>query len=639
MDELLEQFLIEGRDLIAQAHADLEMLAADPAHAAAIDGAFRAVHTLKGSVAIFAMEPAERLLHAAEDLLDAARKGRTAIDQDAHAALVAFIDQTDRWIDDLEQSGALPDDAGEVAIALLATLNDAGGETRRRSRHVASAPWLTRLAAREAATIEQAGAALTAFRYEPDADCFFRGDDPLALVAAVPDLIALTILPVEAWPELDDIEPFRCALVLEGLSAASEASVREAFRLAPDQVSLAAVSPEALGAQRGEQRQRLMRVDPARLDQLSNVVGELSVAINALAPIAEAADQAAPQLGAAVRAAQTEIERIAGGIRQSVATVRLVSLAASLRRLPRVVREVAGVLGKQVRFELRGETLEVDKEIADGLFEPLLHLIRNAVDHGIEDPDAREQAGKAREGLLKLGVRREADDVVIALSDDGAGIDVRRVRDIAVAHGLLDREAADALSDAQATRLIFAPGFSTAGAVSDLSGRGVGMDAVQTAVDRLRGRIEIESERGRGTSFRLVLPLNAITTRLLIVNVGESRFAVPLDQVVETARIDAERLMPLGLGTACVLRDRTVPVLDLGALLGAETAPSSIARLLVTRAGDERVALRVDGMGRRIDALVKEKSRLLSGLPSIAGTTVLGNGEVLLVLDLPELVG
>jgi two-component system chemotaxis sensor kinase CheA len=316
----------------------------------------------------------------------------------------------------------------------------------------------------------------------------------------------------------------------------------------------------------------------------------------------------------------------------------MVSLAPSLRRLPRLVREIAAQLGKPIRFELSGEGVEVDKQIADGLFEPLLHLVRNALDHGIESADRRVAAGKAAEGLLRLGIRREGDVILVSLSDDGAGIDPDHIRRIAIARGLVTRETADALADAATIRLIFEPGFSTAETVTGVSGRGVGMDAVQAAVERLRGSIEIASSAGEGSAFTLRLPANAITTRLLVIEIGDDRYGVALDQIVETVRVGSNALIPLGSGTAVVLRDKTVPVLSLATLLGAIDHPTAAAKLLVTRSAGEPVAVRVDGFAERIDTLVRPPSGILAATAGVAGTTLTGEGDVLLVLDLPELV-
>ncbi|WP_066798566.1 chemotaxis protein CheA [Sphingomonas soli] len=638
MDELLSQFLIEARELIAQAGDDFEWLARDPADSARIDSAFRAIHTLKGSVAIFDMVPAGRALHAAEDVLDRARAGRHRLGRTNVDALVAVLDQTDRWVDAMERDGALSPRAGAEADALLARLQSNVARPPKLPA-AETPPWLPALLAREAAAIEAAASDLVAFRYNPDSECFFRGEDPLATVAALPGIAALAILPNAAWPAIDAFEPFQCMVTIEGLSAAAFDDVRTAFRFVADQVMLFPVAAaRAAEAEIQTAAAKSLRIDTARIDALADGVGELIVANNALAHVAAEADRVDPQIGAQVRAAHAALERAVSGMRRSVMTVRLVSLGPSLRRLPRMVREIAATLGKPVRFEISGEGIEVDKGIADELFEPLLHLVRNALDHGIEPGVVRRKAGKPETGLLRLAVTREGDQVVVALTDDGAGIDTARVRAIAVERGLLDRDAAAALDEMQAMRLIFAPGFSTAATVSAVSGRGVGMDAVKAAIDRLGGRVEIGSVLGRGTTIRLRLPLNAILTRLLIVRAGGERYGIPLDRIVETTSIPTEHIHDVGGGRSCVLRDRAIPVLSLAALLGAEDRRSPFTKLIVTENAAEPVGVIVDGFGQRIDGLVRPKTGLMAGVRGLAGTTTLGDGGVLLVLDLAELV-
>ena len=636
MDELLQQFLIEAPDLIAQATADLEQLAQNAADRARIDSAFRAVHTLKGSVAIFDMAPAGRALHAAEDLLERARAGSQPLDSEGVAALIAVLDETDRWVDSMEQTGALPANAGSVADRLIAAF--AGSDLS--SSPGVQIEWLGSLRSRERATIDGAETDLVAFRYSPDSECFFRGEDPLAIVGAVPDIVAFAILPNEPWPALADFEPFRCSVTLEGLSSAPLADVRSALRLIADQLATAIipVSDRPQDDLAPSTIQRALRIDSARVDALADGVGELIIASHTLSHVAEEADRIDAQFGAKVHAAQAELDRAVEGMRRSVMAVRMVSLASSLRRLPRTVREIAAGLGKPVRFEMRGEATEVDKGIADAIYEPLLHLVRNALDHGIEPPEARSAAGKAELATLKLDIGRDGDRVVIALSDDGAGIDPARIRDVAVERQVIDRETADSMDDAHAIRLIFAAGFSTASEVSAVSGRGVGLDAVQTAVDDLGGTIEIASTVGSGTAFFLRLPLNAIMTRLLIVAAAGDRYAVPLDRIIETVSVPSEHILAVGTGRACVLRDRTLPILELATMLGRESEPAPLTKLLVTEAATEPVGIVVDGFGQRIDGIVRPRSGLLAGVPGVAGTTLLGDGGLLLVLDLAELV-
>lgn len=641
-DELLEQFLIEGRDLVADAQAQLRILALDSGNKAAIDAAFRAVHTLKGSVGIFPMTPAERVLHFAEEVLDRSRKGTSALASAEIARLVAMLDQTDRWIDEMERAGALNGSAKAVADALVEENRSPAPDDEPTQSVPSTTPaWAAALIEREAGAIAQAQSALTAFRYAPDREAFFRGDDPLGLVAKIPDVTALAIFPAEGtWPAADEFDPFACQMVIEGLSAASLPDLQLLFRLVSDQLDLHPIDTIAatVAGNTGEVAS-VLRVDAARIDRLAEGVGELAIAANAFAPIIARADALDTELAQAIRSAQAGLERAVGSIQRAVSAVRLVPLGPTLRRLPRLVREIATELGKAVDFTLTGEQAEVDKQIADGLFEPLLHLVRNALDHGIEAPELRRAANKAPAGKLDVAIVRQADEVVITLRDDGAGIDPDRIRSVAIARGLLDSEAATTLGDAAALRLIFEPGFSTAEKVSGVSGRGVGMDAVQSAVDRLRGRIEIDSRLGEGTTFRLRLPANALTTRLLLVEIGPDRYAVPFDQIRETVRVDSDRLVPVGTGWACVLRDRTVPVLDLATLLGGSNSARLPAHLLVTAVSGEPVAVRVDRFGERIDAMIRTPTGLLANMPSVAGTAVTGDGGVLLVLDLAEVMG
>jgi len=635
MDELLEQFLIESRDLIAQAHEDMAALEHAPTDRPRIDSAFRAVHTLKGSVAVFNLMPAIQALHAAEDVLDKARSGAAGLDGERIAALVDCLDLTDRWVDAMEDHGVLPAQAVADADLLVARLS--GVAQVARAGATEAADWAMALATELGNDDGEAGA-VVAFRYSPDPDCFFRGDDPLAIVAAIPELSALRIEPVDPWPALADMEPFRCNIQLLGLSRAPLADVQVVFRLVADQVEISAVERNADAAEAGAvgNTVRLLRVDAARVDALADGVGELIVASNALSQVANRAERIDIGLAAQIRAVQGNFERVVGDMHRSILAVRMVSIAPTLRRLPRMVREIAAATGREVTLKMTGETTEIDKGVADELFEPLLHLVRNAVDHGIEPPADRVAAGKAEQGVINLDVSRSGDHVRIVLADDGKGIDPALIRRIAVERGVVGPDTAAGLDDRAAIRLIFAPGFSTAATVSDISGRGVGMDAVQTAIDRIGGRIEVASRRGEGTAVTLLLPLHAITTKLLIVEVGDDRFGIPLNHIVETSTIHETDIFPIGRGRACVHRDHTLPLLSLAQLLDQRAISEN--KLLVMGTGADSVGVMVSGLRERVDAMVRPPRGLLANIPGIAGTTLLGNGGVLIVLDLPELV-
>lgn len=624
-DDLLPEFLSEGRELTQQAARDLELLSRGPDRTA-LDRGFRAVHTLKGSAGLFGLEPMVRLLHVAEDVLGEMRGG-AAVDAAVIAVLVEIIDQVDHWFDDLAATGALPDQAAADGGRLAARL---GG------------------AAPQAAFAATAHTGRLRIRYVPRPDCYFAGDDPMAIIAAVPDLVDLTIAPREPFGDLGAYDPFVCNLVLEAVSTAERARVEEALRLVSDQVEL---TPLALADAPAEQAQaethavRTIRVEAGRVDRLADLTGELVVAKGGLADLAAQAEALADgyALAQALRAQQARIDRLVADLHGTVGRIRLTPMAPLLGRFPRLVREVARSLGKSADFRVEGGDIEVDKAVIDGLYEPLLHVLRNALDHGIEAPLARRAAGKPEAGALRLSARAEGEQVVVEVADDGAGIDPDRLRALAVARGLITTAAAAALDPQAALDLIFLPGFSTAANVSDLSGRGVGMDAVRSAVSRLGGRVQVSSALGRGSTVRFVLPITMVLTKVMVVACGGERYGLAIDGVVETTRVPLDRLTNVRDGQAFVLRDRVVPLLRLADLVGGSAAAlvekAQVLRVVVVRAGEEWVGLAVDAFVDRLDAALRPMSGLLANAPGVVGSTLTADGAVLMVLDPAELIG
>jgi two-component system chemotaxis sensor kinase CheA len=652
MSELLEQFLIEGRELAQQATEDLLALERDPADAARLDSAFRAVHTLKGSVALFDLRPMERALHAAEDLLDALRGGRLGAARGVIDALLDCIGTSEAWIEALARTGGLPADAAARGRALEEALRSPlrSEDEAPPMREERPGAWAAALALAEApavSTARAAGREVTALRYRPAADCFFLGDDPMALLRAVPEMIALRLATRQPWPEPAAMDPFACNLVIELLSTAEEAELRQVFRFVADQIDTtrlaapaAPMPEEPAPAGAAGPGGRSLRVDAARIDALMDLVGELIVAKNGLAHLVAQLGEAEPGLARALGESQAGIAALAEAMHRTVLGVRMTPLARSFRRLPRLVRDAAAALGKTVALEIRGEAVEADKAIVDGLFDPLLHLLRNAVDHGIEPPAARVAAGKPPEGRITLEARREGEGILVTVTDDGRGIDPAWIRQVAKARGLMAEAEIDSLDEEAAVQLVFRPGFSTAASVTALSGRGVGMDAVRASVEALGGRVSLASRPGAGSTIRLLLPQGASVTTVLLVRLGEEVFGVPTDVVAETARIPVDRILPLRQGEAFVLRDRTVPLLRLSALLELPAAPrGGMVRMAVVGSGTARVGVEVDGFGGRADVLLRPLPGLLSGMPGLLGTALMGDGQVLMVLDMPELVG
>jgi two-component system chemotaxis sensor kinase CheA len=640
MDELLDQFLIEGRELIQQASDDLLALDRNHADSTRLDSAFRAFHTLKGSVGLFDLIPMGQALHAAEDLLSAARDDRISMSGTLVGVLLDCIGACEEWVEDFARRGQLSAGADQRSHHLQQALRahlDAG----QPGAVPAPQPnWVAALLGRAPDAAARAnGQRLTAMRYVPSADCFLSGDDPLALVRSVPGLLALHVEPREPWAD-GQIEPFTCNLVIELLCTAPVDEVRRIVRFVADQVVVVeAVS--AVGQTSGQPRPaRGLRVDPGKVDALVDLVGELIVAKNALAHLARKAAGLDLELGRALSASQADIERLVGDAHRAVMDLRMVPLAQTFRRLPRLVRDLAVRVGKDVRFEMVGEDLDADKTVVDGLFEPLLHILRNAIDHGIEPAADRAAAGKAHTGQVTLTAARQSHQIVISVADDGSGIDPAKVRATAKARRVLEPAALDALSDEAVGELIFAPGFSTAAAITETSGRGVGMDAVRGAVSALGGRITLTSVPAAGTTIRLLLPQTVTVHRVITVQVGDERYGIPMSAIIQIARVAAGAIMIVGPGEAFVLRDSTVPVVRLTALLGHPVGPRpETAKILVIATADGPVGIEVDGLAEQVDVLSRPLTGLLSGMSGFLGAALLGDGSVLMVLDVPALIG
>jgi two-component system, chemotaxis family, sensor kinase CheA len=322
-------------------------------------------------------------------------------------------------------------------------------------------------------------------------------------------------------------------------------------------------------------------------------------------------------------------------------SVRMLPVDHVFQRFPRLVRDIARRLGKQVELRLEGAETEADKNVVEALADPLIHMVRNSLDHGIEPPAERLAAGKPEQGTLRLSAQHENDHVVIRVSDDGRGLDAARLRAKAVEKGLIEPERANTMSEEEAFQLIFLPGFSTAAAVSDLSGRGVGMDVVRTTIEKAGGRVRLSSRPGEGTVVEIALPLSMAITRIMTVACGERLFGVPMALVVETVRVPRAALHRVGENDAFVLRDRVVPVLRLSRLLDLpepEDEPPAQEAILVVRIHGERLGIIVSAFEEVMETIVKPLEGVLAGLRGFTGTTLLGDGRVLLILDVPELV-
>ena len=740
MNEFLEQFLIEGRELVQQSTEDLLALEEEPQDQARLDSVFRGFHTLKGLAGIVEFAAMSRLLHAAENSLSAIRSGHRPVTPEAISDYLACLDQTVQWFDNLERDDQLPSVPDEAVDALVALFDETAmdGASAGETPSGSTPDWIEPLLA---AHPDRRDAARVAVRYRPDRDCFFRGEDPLTRLEVLPGLLAVELKPNDAWPPLDELDPFACNLTVLALAGDTPENVGAAWRGAPGQVEIIALDPmrsaaglrpalppeilailedqlrlatedagegfvgrfgsagqvsvnllrhagwvaeaEALrqavadGIRLGEPRLftqllqdflhapsarsdtetaaaasslprpdeiaiRALRVEVERVDVLVRLAGELSVLKNALGHASRLAQEGTDPttLGALLSEQHALLDRLVQELQRSVLGIRVLPLQHVFRRFPRLVREMASDLGKSVRVVTEGEATEADKAIIEALAEPLVHVLRNAVGHGIETAEGRRAAGKDPTATILLHASRDGDRVVVDGEDDGAGIDIAGVRASAEARGIAAAEAIAAMTEDEVIDLIFMPGLSTAASITEVSGRGVGMDAVRSAIERLGGRVEIASRRGEGTRVRFRMPFDVIMSRVQTLEAGGQMFGVPLDVVVEMVRLARDHIVQVGAAKAFVWRERTIPLIDLAEVLSLPDGGrrSRQANVIITSTAGQLAALEVDRFGEQLEVMLKPMEGLLAGLPGIVGTTLLGDGRVLIVLDMQEVL-
>lgn len=387
-----------------------------------------------------------------------------------------------------------------------------------------------------------------------------------------------------------------------------------------------------------------VKVDQEKIDRLMNLIGEMTVAKNALPFLAKRAEEqhGLRDLAREIKEQFAVVNRIAEEMQDSIMQIRMMPFSFISMRFPRLVRDISRRLNKDVQLVIEGEDTEADKNIIESLAEPLIHIVRNSLDHGIEAPDVRKQKGKPATGNLTIRASQEADRVMIEIQDDGKGIDPDVIRNKAFEKGLIDEATRQRLGDKEAVNLVLMPGFSTADEVSDLSGRGVGMDAVRSAVDKVNGTMALESQVDKGTRIRISLPMSIAVTRVMIIESDNQLMGIPMDQVLETVRVPRSEIHTVKHVKTTVLRDRIVPLKSLNELL--ELPAEQIINeeeehaVLVARVGNDVIGLVVDDFRGSVDIIQKPMTGVLSGMQAYSGAALIGDGSVLMVLNLKEVL-
>lgn len=644
LDAYRDVFLAESADFLQQITDGLLALESDATDLAPVEVIFRGAHSLKGMSAAMGYERTADLTHKMEGLMDRVRKEELRPDTSLISLMLAAVDLLRDLIDD-ESNGKTDLDPAEMIAALEAM--SAGAQ----AADAALAPLPPMQASEQSNAAAAAGGARYRVVVTLDDGCVLKAVRAYMVIKRL-NHMGQVVETVPSAREIED-EQFNHEFQVLVDSGSNEEALRQAV-LHVSEVASANVTREAtesetapvtpvvaapdVGATNARARKvpklsetQTVRVSIGHLDNLVDLVGELVILRSRLERFADTV--ADPELTETI----DELQRISTDLQYEVMHTRMVPVGNIFNRFPRMVRDLAIELGKQVEFEMDGLDIELDRTVLDEIGDPLVHLLRNSLDHGVEPAEDRVTAGKPPLGHIRLEASRERDHVAIVVSDDGKGMDVERVWDKAIQMGLVERDQRPEYSDADILLLTCVPGFSTAEKATKVSGRGVGMDVVKGKIEHLGGTLEIRSSRGWGTAFVLRLPLTLAIVQAVLLRSGEQLFALPLSSVDEVLSGDEVTVDTVDGAPVVILRDSSVvPLHRLDALLfGADPyeLPSSRSNVVIMRSGVETRALCVDGLAGRREIVVKPLSRLFRDTKGFSGATILGDGRVLLIID------
>jgi two-component system chemotaxis sensor kinase CheA len=644
-----DTFRQEARELLDQLEAGLLDLEQDPSNADLINSTFRALHTIKGSGAMFGFNAVAEFVHEFETAFDRVRKGQSQ----ANSALIEIALDAKDHIHRLIEAPETGIGGGENILSKLRIIVDRG------PLETSSGP-----ASKSQSSKAKSGSAAKKWRlifYLPP-DALIYGTDPQLLLDELAGIGPMTVTALtDRVPVLEvlDSEVPHIGWQVDLAAEDPASAIDDVFMFLRDNMELTltrldektgenvaaddvvqevagtprTAAPKSRSGEKADNAERSatsLRVPAERLDELMDRVGELVIAQARLSQIAELSSDTA------LKTIAEELERLSAGLRDTTMGIRMVPIGTLFSRFRRLVHDLSSELGKPIEFITSGEDTELDKTMIERLADPLVHLIRNAVDHGLESAATRTASGKPAKGRVRLSAVYSGAEVAICVSDDGAGLDASRIRAKAEENGLIGADAK--LTEQELYQLIFAPGFSTANEVTSLSGRGVGMDVVKRTIDSLRGTIDLTSAPGQGTTATLRLPLTLAIIDGMLVRVGTGRYTIPLAAVEECVEL------PHGIEAHAKgrnfldIRGALVPYLRLREVFGTNAPPELHQKVVIVSSSEGRVGLVVDQIIGNNQTVIKQLSKLHSSIKSFSGATILGDGSVALILDTAHLV-
>jgi two-component system chemotaxis sensor kinase CheA len=615
MQEILIDFLAESSEMLEALDQHFVKLETDPTNAELLNEIFRCMHSMKGSAGFLGFTHLVEVAHQGESLLNKLRQGEIGVSPFIIDIILEAVD----------------------AVKLLhADIRETGEDT-----HVDTALIVNKLTLTMDSADDLKG-------IMPDAPVVksssFVSTGPSEEEIATPDVVVSETLGIPLVEPEEPIVSTDLPPVHEDSSSVSESTpalseVLNKMQEAASRTVKAASSGS--GKPSGKEEDSTVRVETRRLDHVMNLVGELVLGRNRLMKLGYGLEEQYEmnpllrELGLAF----AQLNLVTSDLQLAVMKTRMVPIRKVFSRFPRLVRDLSSKLGKQVRLDLVGEDTEVDKSVADELSDPLVHLVRNSMDHGLETVEERKRMGKSSEGSVRLAAYHEGNSIVIRIEDDGRGLQVDKIAESALDKGLVSESELATMSPQDVMKLIFLPGFSTAEQVSDLSGRGVGMDVVRTNISRMNGSLELDSQQGRGSQVTIKLPLTVAIIQALLVEVGNATFAVPLASVVEAVKVTKDDIKSVNGQAVLNLRERILPLLDLAQTFQIPNERTNDeCYVVVVAIGAQRFGVVVDRLRAQEEVVIKSLGDFLANVQGVAGATITGDGKVVLILDMSDLV-
>ncbi|WP_107849708.1 chemotaxis protein CheW [Campylobacter concisus] len=624
MKEIMEDFLIEAFELIEQIDHDLVELEANPEDLELLNRIFRVAHTVKGSSSFLNFDVLTELTHHMEDVLNKARKGELKITPDIMDVVLESVDMMKGLLESIRDNGSDVAAGIDIKNICVRLTQISEGEAPSAAAEAPAAP-----APEPVKEPEPVAPAEEAAPEVSDAELSKLSDSEVE--AEIERLLKVRKAEDQARRASKGIAPKSPEEIAPATSAApapkpAPSRERDADKKVPAASSNSAVAQE-----------QTIRVEVKRLDHLMNLIGELVLGKNRLLKIYDDVEERyeGEKFLEELNQVVSSLSLVTTDIQLAVMKTRMLPIAKVFNKFPRMIRDLSRDLGKQIDLEISGEETELDKSIVEEIGDPLVHIIRNSCDHGIEDPETRKAMGKPEKGLVQLKAYNEGNHIVVEIVDDGKGLDADMLKAKSIEKGIITEREADAMSEKEAFGLIFKPGFSTAAKVTNVSGRGVGMDVVKTNIEKLNGIIDIESEVGKGTVMKLKIPLTLAIIQSLLVGTQEEFYAIPLASVLETVRVPIDDIYTIDGKNVLRLRDEVLSLVRLSDVFGVNKVFDGGDQTYVVIIGvaEAKLGIIVDTLVGQEEIVIKSMGDYLQNIPGIAGATIRGDGRVTLIID------